>query len=155
MIWIAYSVSNLLAVLLLLACWKKPAWGRLLFFLLFGWAAWFNSTMALSTPAIYTGYAQYAFFGLYRQFINGFFAEHTPPFVLAIAAGQAGVAVGMLAKGRLFRLGAIGGILFLVSIAPLGIGSAFPATLVMAWAMWMLYRQGDTGQWLWQLFWRF
>ena len=153
-IWIAYSVSNLAALLLLWACWKKPAWGRLLFFLLFGWAAWFNSTMALSTPDIYTGYAQYAFFAVYRQFINGFFAEHTAPFVLAIALGQAGVAVGMLAKGWLFRLGAIGGMLFLVSIAPLGIGSAFPATLLMAGAIWMLYRQGS-GQWLWQMFWRY
>lgn len=151
-IWIAYSVSNLAAIGLLLASWKKPAWGRLLFFLLFGWAAWFNTTMALSTPAIYTGYAQYAFLGIYRHFINGFFAQHTTPFVLVIACGQAGIAFGMIAKGWLFRVGATGAMLFLLGITPLGIGSAFPATLVMAWAMWLLYQNGSR-QWLWQLFW--
>ena len=152
LIWIAYSLSNVAAVLLLWACWKKPLWGRLLFFLLFAWATWFNSTTVLSTPAVYTGYAQYTFSVWYRQFISGYFAAHTAPLVLAIAAGQAGIALGMLAKGRLFQLGAIGGMLFLVSIAPLGIGSAFPATLVMAGAMALLYRQGSE-KWLWQLFW--
>ncbi len=152
MIWIAYSVSNLVAIGLLLLSWKKPAWGRLLFFLLFGWAAWFNTTMALSTPAIYTGYAQYAFLPVYRHFINGYFAQHTAPFVVAIAIGQACIAFGMVAKGRLFRLGAIGAMLFLLGIAPLGVGSAFPATLVMAWAMLMLYQNGSE-QWLWWLFW--
>lgn len=152
MIWIAYSVSNLAALGLLLASWKKPAWGRLLFFLLFGWAAWFNTVTVLSTPALYTGYGQYAFLPFYRTFINGFFAEHTAPIVLAIALGQAGVAVGMLAKGQLFRIGAFGGILFLLGIAPLGMGSAFPSPVVMAAALWMLFRRGS-GRWLWQELW--
>lgn len=150
-VWIAYSLSNLVAVLLLWACWKKPLWARVLFFLLFAWAAWLNSTTALTTPAMYTGYAQYAFSEWYRQFINGFFAAHTVPIVLTIAAGQAGIAIGMLAKGPLFRLGATGAIIFLLSIAPLGIGSAFPCTLVMAAGVWMLYREGGTA-WLWHEF---
>ena len=150
-IWIAYSLSNLVALLLFWACWKKPAWGRALFFLLFAWAAWFNATTALSSPAVYTGYAQFVFLDWYRQFINGYFAQHTTPIVQAIAAGQAGIALGMLAKGGLFRLGAIGGIIFLLSIAPLGVVSAFPCTLLMAAAMWLLYKEGSA-QWLWQAF---
>lgn len=150
-IWIAYSLSNVVGVILLLACWKKPAWGRALFFLLFAWAAWFNATTVLTTPALYTGYAQYTLLEGYRSFINGFFSQHTAPVVLAIATGQAGIALGMLAKGVLFRLGAIGGMVFLLSIAPLGVGSAFPCTLVMAAGMWLLYRAGST-TWLWQAF---
>lgn len=149
LIWIAYSLSNVAAVLLLWACWKKPLWGRLLFFLLFAWATWFNSTTVLSTPAVYTGYAQYTFSDGYRQFINGFFAQHTAPFVLAIAVGQAGIALSMLAKGWLFRLGTAGAMVFLLSIVPLGTGSAFPATVVMAAGMWMLWREGSD-KWLWE-----
>lgn len=150
-VWIAYSISNVVAILLLWVSWKKTVWARVLFFLLFAWAAWLNSTTALSTPAMYTGYAQYAFLGWYRQFINGFFAAHTTPIVLTIAAGQAGIAIGMLAKGWFFRLGAVGAIIFLLSIAPLGIGSAFPCTLVMAAGMWLLYKKGSA-QWLWYAF---
>ncbi len=150
-VWIAYSLSNLVGLVILWACWKKPAWGRSLFFLLFAWAAWFNATTVLKTPEIYTGYAQYTFSEGYRAFINGFFAQHTAPVVLAIAAGQAGVALGMLGTRRLFRLGAIGGMIFLLSIAPLGVGSAFPCTVVMAAAMWLLYREGSS-RWLWQAF---
>lgn len=148
-IWIAYSLSNLVALLLLWAAWKKPVLARALFFLLFAWAAWFNTTTVLHTPELYTGYAQYTFSAWYRAFILGFFSQHTAAIVLAIAAGQAGIALGMFGKGAAFRLGAIGGMLFLVCIAPLGAGSAFPCTLLMAAAMGFLYRQGST-QWLWQ-----
>ncbi len=151
LVWIAYSLSNLVALLLLWASWKKPSVARALFMLLFAWAAWFNTTTVLATPAIYTGYAQYAIVGWYRQFILGFFAQHTAPLVLAIAAGQAGIALGMLANGRLFRVGAVGGIVFLLCIAPLGAGSAFPCTLLMAAGMWRLYGQGSS-RWLWQDF---
>ena len=150
-IWIAYSLSNLVAVLLLWVAWKKPALARALFFLLFAWASWFNTTTALHRPEIYTGYAPFAFLDVYRRFILGFFAQHTAPLVLGIAAGQAGIALGMLAKRRLFRLGCAGGIVFLLCIAPLGLGSAFPCTALMAAGMWLLYREGS-GKWLWQAF---
>lgn len=152
-VWIAYSISNILALLLLWACWKRPSWGRLLFFLLFGWAAWFNAVTALSSPGIYTGYAQYTFSAAYRAFISGYFAAHPAPFVLAIAVGQAGISIGMLAKGWLFRLGAAGGMVFLAAITPLGVGSAFPCTLIMGAGLWMLYREGSDC-WLWQVFYK-
>ena len=65
------------------------------------WAAWFNATTVLTTPALYTGYAQYTLLEGYRAFINGFFSQHTAPVVLAIATGQAGIALGMLAAADL------------------------------------------------------
>lgn len=148
-IWIAYSLSNLVALLLLWASWKRPAWARLLFFLLFGWASWFNTTTALTTPEVYQGYAQYVFSYTYEAFIRGYFARHTTPLVLAIAAGQVLIALGLLAKGWLFRAAAAGGVVFLLAIVPLGVGSAFPGTLLMAAGMTLLYRAGST-EWLWQ-----
>lgn len=96
-------------------------------------------------------YAQYTFSGWYKQFIQGFFAAHAQPIVLTIATGQALIALGMLTRGPVFKLAAIGAILFLVAIAPLGVGSAFPCTLVMAVAMWQLFRRGSR-EWLWQAF---
>lgn len=151
LIWIAYSVSNLVALLLLWAAWKRPALARALFFLLFTWAAWTNSNTVLQTPEVYLGYAQYTFSTWYEQFIHGYFAKHIATFVLGIAAGQALIALAMLATGSLFRLGAIGGIIFLLAIAPLGVGSAFPCTLIMAVAMGLLYQKRST-HWLWFAF---
>ncbi|MBK8968541.1 MAG: hypothetical protein R3D58_11595 [Saprospiraceae bacterium] len=148
LIWIAHAISNLVALAMLWAAWTRPAWGRLLFFLLFSWAAWTNATTVLHTPDDYIGYAQYALFGWYEQFIYGFFAAHTQPIVLSIAAGQALIALSMWMKGSLFRIGAIGAMIFLLAIAPLGVGSAFPCTLIMAMAMWLLYPSGSR-RWLW------
>lgn len=148
LIWITYSISNIVAVLMLWATWRKPAFGRVLFFLLFAWAFWTNTQTALRTPAMYTGFAQFAFFEWYRQFINGYFATHTAPIVLAIATGQALIALAMLAEGPFFRMGAAGGILFLLAISPLGIGSAFPSTLILAAGLVLLYQQGSSA-WLW------
>jgi hypothetical protein len=151
LIWIAYAISNLVALVLLWACWERPAWGRLLFFLLFAWASWTNTSTVLQAPDNYIGYAQYTFSDWYAQFIYGFFAEHTQTIVLSIAACQALIAVSMLLRGWFFRLGAVGAIVFLLAIAPLGTGSAFPCTLIMALAMWLLYRKGST-ELIWNLF---
>lgn len=149
LIWIAYSITNLVALFMLLACWRNRAFGRLLFFLLFAGAAAFNARTALLAPEQYIGYAQYTVLSVYREFILGFFARHTTFIVLLIAAGQAGIALGMLGKARLFRLGAIGGILFLLGISPLGAGSAFPAPLMLAAGLGCLWWEGSTG-WLWK-----
>jgi len=42
-------------------------------------------------------------------------------------------------KRALFLLGILGGIIFLVAISPLGVGSAFPSTLLMAVSLVLLY----------------
>jgi hypothetical protein len=53
---------------------------------------------------------------------------------MAISAGQFLAGVYLLQKGVLQKIAAWGGILFLVAIAPLGIGSAFPCSLILATA---------------------
>jgi hypothetical protein len=49
------------------------------------------------------------------------------------------VGIFLFRHGKLFLLGIIGGIVFLVAIAPLGIGSAFPSTLLMAFCLVLLH----------------
>jgi len=54
---------------------------------------------------------------------------------------QAQILVGifLLMKRTLFLLGIVGGIIFLLAISPLGIGSAFPSTLLMSISLVLLY----------------
>jgi predicted membrane channel-forming protein YqfA (hemolysin III family) len=56
MIWVAYSVSNILAVLFIWVSIKRPKLARLLLFLLFGWASWFNYSTAHQQPDAYMMY---------------------------------------------------------------------------------------------------
>jgi hypothetical protein len=50
-----------------------------------------------------------------------------------IATCQAFVAISILLKGWIFKTGCIGAIIFFLPYAPLGVGAAFPCTVIMAW----------------------
>ncbi|PKL75458.1 MAG: hypothetical protein CVV27_15285 [Candidatus Melainabacteria bacterium HGW-Melainabacteria-1] len=140
--WIPpWIITNLLAIALLSGVFRRPRVVQALLSLLFVAAAGFNASLALSTPEVFiSGFGPYAAW-FYQPFIYGFFAEHTALLVCAIAVGQAAVGLLLLTGGASARLGMLGGILFLLAIAPLGIGSAFPATLALAASMYHLYRQ--------------
>ena len=115
--WTAGDLGSIAAALLLLVVsLAVPTAGRLLFIALFAWAAQVNLRTALATPEVYLDYAPLASLDLYRQVIAGVFARHITAFVTAVALGLAGA------------------IAFLVAIVPLGVGSGFPATLIMAMA---------------------
>ena len=146
--WIAYTISNVVAVLLLAASWYYPRVARLLFVLLFAWACWINAKTALNNPNDYLNYAPYSV-PVYRDFINGWFAQHITPMVLLIATGQGLIALAMLAKGWFFRGGCLGGIAFLLGIAPLGTAAGFPFSLIAGAGLWLLYRKGSE-RWLWE-----
>jgi len=77
--------------------------------------------------------------GLYQKFIYGPFSSYTSLFVSLIALGQILVGIFVLLKKTFFLLGILGGIIFLAAISPLGIGSAFPATLFMVFSLVLLY----------------
>lgn len=135
-----YLASNLIALVLLGAAWRWPRAVRWTFVLIFAAAAVANSVTVLRDPASYLDYARWALLDGYRAFILGAFAEATQAFVLAIAVGQATVAVLLTLRAPWWRLGALGAATFLLAIAPLGIGAALPfsftavaAVAVMAW----------------------
>ncbi|QHT71307.1 hypothetical protein GXP67_33955 [Rhodocytophaga rosea] len=146
---IAYIISNLAAVILALCSWKWPLASRFLYALLFGWACWFNLLTSIHTPEVYLSYAEGALLPVYKTFITGYFAAHITLFVSFIAVSQGLIAISLLLKGILFKTGVIGATIFLVSIAPLGIGSAFPASLIMAAGMWLLLKNKNS-RYLWQ-----
>ena len=143
-----YIISNVVALLILSTAWKQPRIARLLFFLLFIWASWTNWKTALYNPQFYIEYADLSFLTIYRQFIRGWFSEHVTEMVGFIATCQALIAVSMLLKGWMLKTGAIGAIIFLLGIAPLGVGSAFPFSITASLALYLILKDG-TNDYLW------
>ena len=153
----ARAVSNLVALAMfgLSLGWRKregPALspplhqeiGRLLYFLLFVWAGCWNMYLANTHPEEYLSYAPLASSASYRNFILGSFASHVTTIVGAIALGQLSIALLVSGRGRAVQLGLFGAIVFLLAIVPLGVGSGFPATVIMAAGAAVLMRAGFT-----------
>lgn len=140
---IMYIISNTVALIMLWAAWKKPRILRWMFFLLFAWASFTNWNEAIVAPQFYLDYARLTFSGLYRDIIQGWFSWQITLVVGFIATCQALIAISMLLNGWILKTGAIGAIVFLLAIAPLGVGAAFPCTVLMAVAMWKLLRQKE------------
>jgi len=135
---ILYIISNIVALLLLWAAWKQPRIARLMSFFLFTWASWKNWATALHNPQFYIEYADLSFVDVYKQFISGWFRLHVIEMIGFIATCQALIAVSMLLKGWILKGGCIGAIIFLLAIAPLGVGSAFPFSITASLALYFI-----------------
>jgi hypothetical protein len=142
-----YIVSNALAIILLILSTLWPKLTRFLFFTLFIWASWTNWNGAINHPGFYLDYADLTFSKIYKESIEGWFSHHIVLAVGFIASAQALIAISMLFKGAIYKLGITGGIIFLMAIIPLGVGSAFPCTLITAIAMLFLWKQDS---YVWQ-----
>jgi hypothetical protein len=141
-------VSNVVAILQLIAAIKWPRLARLSFFLLFVWASWKNWTTALQSPQDYLEYANLTWSTWYRDFITGWFSKHAQLMVGFIATCQGLIAVSMLMKGWIYKIGSIGAMTFFVAIIPFGVGSGFPCTAIMATAIFILLKENR--QFVWQ-----
>ncbi len=146
---IPWSISNVIAILLLVIAYKRTKLARLLFALLFSWACWLNFTTANNNPDDYLNYAAITPFSLYADFINGWFKEHITIMVSLISIGQGLIAIGMILKGWFVRLAGIGAIIFFLGITPLGIGSAFPFTIITIVAIYFILKKDDLN-YLWK-----
>jgi hypothetical protein len=134
-------ISNVVAVLQLIASVKWPRIARLSFFLLFAWASWTNWRTSQQNPQVYLEYADLAWITSYEDFINGWFSKNIQLAVGFVATCQALIAIAMLLKGWIYSAGCIAAIIFLVSILPLGIGAGFPSTGIMALACYILLKK--------------
>ncbi|PSL34668.1 hypothetical protein [Chitinophaga ginsengisoli] len=143
----AYLLSNLVAVLIVYISFIKPVFGRMCMSLLFIAAAVVNSVISISHPEIYRTYASLAALPAYEQFINGFFGRHVTSLVLFIAVGQFGIGLALLWKGPVEKIALTCAIIFLVAIAPLGAGSSFPCSLILAIACLLLLREKKIAPW--------
>ncbi len=133
---LAYLISNGIALALLGPAFRLPSWVRWASIAIFLWASFTNSRIALTRPMDYQAFGDLTWSAFYRDFIHGWFLEHTPLLLLPIAAGQLAIALLLLANTHLSRrLATAGAIVFLLAIAPLGVGSAFPFSLTYSLAL--------------------
>ena len=142
-------ISNAIAIVQLIAAIKWPRMARLSFFILFAWASWMNWTTSQQTPEVYIDYANLTWSDWYSNFINGWFAQHIQLAVGCIATCQALIAIALLLKGGIFKAGGIAAIIFLLCIVPFGVGSGFPATVIMAAAIFVLIKKHNN-KFIWQ-----
>lgn len=143
-----YLIAQIAAMIFLLAAWKSTRLARLLLAVLFIWASATNLYFGLMQPAIYAEYAALAV-PIYRNFIIGWFRHYSYLVVPIIAIGQLLIGVGMLLRGGWVRLACVGAIVFLLSIAPLLIGSGFPFSLIVSWSVWLVLAN-DQKDYLWK-----
>ncbi len=136
-----YLGSNIISATLVVAAVKWPRVTRALFVTIFLSAGVFNAYTAITEPEAYLMYADMAVLDVYRNFITGFFSGHTEIIVFAIAIGQLGVAALLCGGNRFLTIGVGGGVMFFVAIMPLGVGSAFPASLLLAIAIVLMWRR--------------
>jgi hypothetical protein len=146
---IVLFISNIVALVVLFFCMRFQRIGRILMFLLFGWAGLLNWHTALHTPQDYISYSDFAFLSFYKTFIKGWFSQNILLAVGFIATSQLCIAAAMWFKGWLYKLGAIGGMIFLICIIPLGVGSGFPFPIIAALAFYALYKKQDV-DYLWK-----
>lgn len=139
---IPYTISQVASLVILFVAWKKTRWARGLFSLLFLWAAAINMYIGITKPDTYLLYADMAI-PLYRDFINGWFSQYNHILIPLIAVGQFFIATGMLLKGFWVKLACTGSVIFLLSIAPLLVGAAFPFSITGSIAACLIYKNDD------------
>ena len=136
---IPYVISQVVSIIILIAAWKRTRWGRWLFSVLFLAT---NMYIGLTNPDSYLDNARFAI-PLYQEFINGWFSHYNHIIIPLIAVGQFLISIGMLLHGWWVKLACIGSIVFLLSIAPLMVGAAFPFSITVSIAGWLIFLNDD------------
>ena len=137
-----YLISQAASLIILITAWKKTRWARWLFSVLFFWASATNMYIGLTDPDSYLDNARFAI-PLYQDFINGWFSQYNHIIIPLIAIGQFFIAAGMLLHGWWVKLACIGSIIFLLSISPLMVGSAFPFSITVSIAAVIVFTDDD------------
>jgi hypothetical protein len=127
---VMYLGANLIALTILALAFWKPRIARWVWVAIFVWAAWVNTVTAATEPWMYLAYGGLTPSAWYRDFIHGWFSTHIQELVLTIAVGQLIMAILLSRDGDARRLGVASAAIFLLAIAPLGVGSGFPFSLI-------------------------
>ncbi|HEY9045509.1 MAG TPA: hypothetical protein VIN08_06415 [Ohtaekwangia sp.] len=138
---VQYIVTNIIAILTTITVMLWPNAGRVLLSGIFIGAAAFNAFTAMENPSLYLVFGELTVSDFYRTIILGPFSRHTQLYIYGIAGCQLLIGAFLLYKGRLMKIAMVCAILFLLAIAPLGFGSAFPATLILSTAFLILMQK--------------
>lgn len=138
---IPYTISQAVSLIILFLAWKKPKWARIGLSILFLYASIYNLFIGLNKPDEYLGFAELAL-PVYRDFILGWFSHNNHIMIPLIAIGQLAVAIGILLRNTVAKIAFIGIIVFLLGIAPLMVGSAFPFSVTVSLGVILILRKG-------------
>lgn len=136
-----YIVSNVVALGLILLAAKWPRVARFFFSFFFLGAGIWNLFASLTMPAFYVATYGPLATPPYAAFIYGPFALNPALFVVPIALGQLAIGIMATGTGHWVRLAMLGSSIFLVAIAPMGVGSAFPFSIFAVYAAYLLFRR--------------
>jgi hypothetical protein len=136
-----YVVSNIV-VLFVDGVGSKAAMGRSLLLRLLpprsgGW----NLVASLTMPASYVSTYGPLATPPYAAFICGPFASNPALFVVPVTLGQLAIGIMATGTGGWVRLAMLGSAIFLLAIAPTGVGSAFPFSICGVVAAALLFRR--------------
>ena len=135
-----YIASHAAGIAFLALAFRWPVSARWVLGVVFLLAGLINGTLAFANPGAYQVLAQWAFDPM-AELITGPFAASPSAFLLLIALGQAGIAaLVVFGRARGSFAGLVAAAAFFIAIAPLGFGSAFPATLLVALGVLLLLR---------------
>jgi hypothetical protein len=135
-------VANAVSVAFFVLALYRPDAARVIAGVGFILAGLVNFALALIDPQIYVrGFGPHAM-GVYKDVIYGILAQGPGRLILAIAVWQLLVGgVTLVKRSEFVKLGCLAMTCFLVGISPLGVGSGFPSTLILAAATVVLLRQ--------------
>jgi len=144
---VPYTISQIAAIIILITAIRNTRLARTLFALLFFWAFCINMYLGITNPNRYLDNAKFAL-PIYRDFINGWFSHYNHILIPAIATGQLLIAVGITLNNWWVKWACIGSIIFLFSIAPLMVAAAFPFSLIVSYAAFLILKK-DNHKYLW------
>jgi hypothetical protein len=134
------AVANVLAVVFFIVALYRPNAAVVIAGAGFILAALVNCAVALRAPLFFVATLEPLAWGGYRDFFRSVFAQAPVRLLLAIALWQALVGcVFLIRQGPFIKLACAAAFGFFVLLIPLGAGSGFPSTLILAGAMAVLF----------------
>lgn len=125
----AYLLSNAGAIIILLiSIWFKKL-GLVLVAILFLVAAIVNAWQANYQPDRYNVYELVAALPVYEYLISSIFLEHIKFYIAVLMVLQLIIGISLLYYKRWALWAAV---IYLLALAPLGAGSSFPSTVLLA-----------------------
>jgi hypothetical protein len=136
-----YVTSNIFALVLIVTAARWPKVARLFISVLFVGGGIWNLFASLTMPEFYvTTYGPLAT-PPYQAFIYGPFAVNPALFVVPIAIGELAIGAAAAGRGTWGRPSMVGMTAFMLGLAPLGVGGAFPFSIFAIVAGYLLYRK--------------
>jgi hypothetical protein len=144
---VPYIISQIVAIAILITAVSNTRLARILFATLFLWAFCINMYLGITNPNSYLDNAKFAI-TFYRDFINGWFSHYNHIIIPAIACMQLLIAISMLLKNWWVKWACVGSVIFLISIAPLMVASAFPFSIIVSVAAIIILKR-DKRNYIW------